>query len=62
MFLKNSVFNYKNNTARGVWVVQWVKRPTLGFSSGHDVTARDLEPPSVSAPPPLSITLKKIVS
>ena len=29
---------------RGTWVVQSVKRPTLGFSSGHDLRVRYFEP------------------
>ena len=28
----------------GVWVAQLVKGLTLGFSSGHDVTVREIEP------------------
>ena len=29
---------------RGTWVVQSVKRPTLGFSSGHDLRVHYFEP------------------
>ena len=29
---------------RGTWVAQSVKRPTLGFSSGHDLTVHEIEP------------------
>ena len=29
---------------RGAWVAQLVKRPTLDFSSGHDLTAHETEP------------------
>ena len=29
---------------RGAWVAQSVKRPTLGFGSGHDLTVREFEP------------------
>ena len=29
---------------RGAWVAQSIKRPTLDFSSGHDLTIRELEP------------------
>ena len=25
-------------------MVQWVKRPTLGFGSGHDLTVREFKP------------------
>ena len=53
---------------RGARVAQSVKRPTLGFSSGHDLTLRphwalcwqherDSLSPSVPAPPPLALSL-----
>ena len=29
---------------QGAWVAQSVKRPTLDFSSGHDLTVRGIEP------------------
>ena len=29
---------------KGAWVAQSVKRPTLGFSSGHDLTVCEFEP------------------
>ena len=29
---------------RGAWVAQSVKRPTLGFGSGRDLTVRGIEP------------------
>ena len=29
---------------RGTWVVEWVKRPTLGFGSSHDLTTHEFEP------------------
>ena len=29
---------------RGAWVAQSVKRPTLGFGSGHDLMVRKFEP------------------
>ena len=29
---------------QGPWVAQWVKCPTLGFGSGHDLPVRELEP------------------
>ena len=29
----------------GAWVAQVVKHPTLDFSSGHDLTVREFEPP-----------------
>ena len=29
---------------RGTWVAQSVKRPTIGFSSGHDLTFLEFEP------------------
>ena len=32
-----------NNVCRGAWVVQWVKRPTLDFGSGHDLTVCEFE-------------------
>ena len=28
----------------GTWVAQSVERPTLGFSSGHDLMVREIEP------------------
>ena len=28
----------------GAWEAQWVKHPTLGFGSGHDLTVREFEP------------------
>ena len=28
----------------GAWVAQLVKHPTLGFSSGHDLTVREFQP------------------
>ena len=34
---------FKNN-ARGARVAQWVKHPTLDFSSGHDLTVCESEP------------------
>ena len=30
---------------RGVWVAQLVKRPTLDFGSGHDLSVMRLSPP-----------------
>ena len=30
--------------SRGTWVAQSVKRPTLGFGSGHDLTVCGFEP------------------
>ena len=47
-FRSESIF--KNNislekwTKRGAWVAQSVKRPTLSFSSGHDLTGCPTEP------------------
>ena len=36
---------FKNDLQfRGAWVGQWVKRPTLDFGSGHDVTVGGFEP------------------
>ena len=29
---------------RGAWVAPLVKRPTLGFGSGHDLTVHEMEP------------------
>ena len=58
---------------RGAWVAQLVKRPTLDFNSGHDLTVSGLEPhgswvltaqsllgfsPSLSAPPLLTLSLR----
>ena len=34
----------KRKKERGTWVAQSVKRPTLGFSSGHDLTVYEFEP------------------
>ena len=34
----------KSKKRWGAWVVQSVKHPTLGFSSGHDLTVREFEP------------------
>ena len=34
----------KEEARRGTWVAQSVKHPTLGFSSGHDLTVSGLEP------------------
>ena len=50
----------------GAWLAQSVKRPTLGFGSGHDLTVREFEPriglcadsaepASGSLPPSLSV-------
>ena len=30
--------------SRGTWVAQSVKRPTLGFGSGHDLTVHEFKP------------------
>ena len=38
----------KKNICRGAWVAQVVKRPTLGFSSGHDLTVMRSSPASGS--------------
>ena len=32
-----------NSKGRGAWVAQLVKHPTLGFSSGHNLTVREFE-------------------
>ena len=34
----------KKYSMRGAWVAQLVKCPTLGFSSGHDLSVHGLEP------------------
>ena len=34
----------KSRTAQDTWMAQSVKRPTLGFSSGHDLTVCEFEP------------------
>jgi len=61
-------------TIRGAWVAQSVKRPTLGFGSGRDLSIMRSSPksgwcsvwslletlsPSPSAPPPCSLSLPK---
>ena len=33
-----------NEDLGGPWVAQAVKRPTLDFSSGHDLMAREFKP------------------
>ena len=38
------LFNFKTLHFRGTWVAQVVKRRTLDFSSGHDLTVRGIEP------------------
>ena len=35
---------YKLRVARGVWVAQLVKRPTLHFDSGRDLTVHGFKP------------------
>ena len=63
-------------TQWGAWVAQLVKRPTLGFGLGHDLTVSEFKPPirlhangplgilspSLSDPPLLilSVSLSKI--
>ena len=56
---------------RDFWVVQCIKRPTLGFSSGHRLTIGEFEPritlctetawdsPSLPAPLLLSLSLSQ---
>ena len=36
--------NYENEVIQGGWGAQWVKYPTLGFCSGHDLTVPEFEP------------------
>ena len=36
MFDKRKRHNMGENDKRGVWMAQWVKRPTLDFVSGRD--------------------------
>ena len=43
-----SVQRLKGVTERGAWVAQSVKRPTLGFHSGHDLTVHEFQPRSGS--------------
>ena len=39
------VINCKRlKTTWGTWVARWVKRLTLGFSSGHDLEVHGIEP------------------
>ena len=38
------VLHQRIHKDRGAWVPQAVKRPTLGFSSGHDLTVPEFEP------------------
>ena len=57
---------------RGTWVAQWVKLPTLDFSSGHDLRVVRLSPmlgsvlsaesacPSTTSAPPPDHMLSKI--
>ena len=40
----NAYFIYLKICDEGAWVVQSVKCPTLGFSSGHDLTVREFKP------------------
>ena len=43
MFLEEpGVYLLKENG--GTWVAQWVKHPTLDFSSGHDLVVHGIEP------------------
>ena len=35
---------YRNLQLQGAWVAQLVKRPTLDFRSGHDLTVGEIEP------------------
>ena len=40
-----AVSNFKSLGSEGrTWVAQGVQRPTLGLSSGHDLTACEIEP------------------
>ena len=41
---KKSSDTFRKNLPRGTWVAQLVKRPTLGFGSGHDLTVRKFKP------------------
>ena len=38
------IFILKIKKLKGAWVVQLVKRPTLGFGSGHDLTVCEFKP------------------
>ena len=38
------IHRVKSAHLRGAWVAQWVERPTLDLSSGHDLTVRGFEP------------------
>ena len=33
-----------SNSLRGTWGAQWVKGPTRGFSSGHDLMVHEFKP------------------
>ena len=64
----------KRENFQGAWVAQLVEHQTLGFGSGHDLTAPEFEPhwssaltarslpgilsPSLSAPPLLTLSLE----
>ena len=39
LLLKKKMFVYT-----GAWMTPLVKHPTLGFSPGHDLTVREIEP------------------
>ena len=39
-----SIRKGKNESGGGAWVPQSVKRPTLGFGSGRDLTVHEFEP------------------
>ena len=65
------LYGHQKGMTWGTWVPQWVKYPTLGFSSGHDLTVHGIEPhaeraepawnslsPSLSTPSLLVLSLK----
>ena len=37
------ICEFKEQKSRGAWVVRSVKRPTLGFGSGHDLVVGGFE-------------------
>ena len=41
---KNRCSTSHCKNSRGAWVAHLVKRPTLGFGSGRDLTVREFEP------------------
>lgn len=44
LFTKGPPFLFLKNIFRGVWVIRLVKRATVDFGSGHELTLCQLEP------------------